>query len=406
MDVIDFDKPEESNVDFLEGMEAPLGAADFVAKRVETPSGASKLPENIPQDSNPPKSPEDSKDLSPEQQLLDTVESRVKEGKRIVVVTDYDKTAAGDDARIDTEFKQASADIISNGGYVIFNSSRDVEDLKEKVRIDGARLIGLLGDQTLDENGKTHINERFRPYQSQQTGVLKEVRERFIAEQLGRSVEVTDQPNIDLGTPEGPSINMQRKGCNEEYPEGINLTLALSNLPPEAQEKYENALRGYYNEAFDRQTASMTPNDKEAFRKLCDFRLRKGMTSEKKQTLDVEIRPASQITKARTALQLLRRPDDPKRQDGFRDYPWSDELIVLGDDPDQDGPSMRAIKTARRFTKGKLGGYGVLAERSQEEERLTRGVNVVVDGMHGIADLMTKIANKVRAHSSPQPSTA
>lgn len=99
----------------------------------------------------------------------------------------------------------------------------------------------------------------------------------------------------------------------------------------------------------------------------------------------------------------MRKPDDPKRQDGFKDYPSSDELIVLGDDPDQDGPPMRAVNTARVLSAGKVGGVGVLAERFHEEERQTRGVNVRAGGVSGATDIMEKIAEIIRQqHPSTQ----
>ncbi|MEK7559602.1 MAG: hypothetical protein AAB521_04820 [Patescibacteria group bacterium] len=409
MDVIDFDKPEKSNVDFLEGMDgAPPGAENWIAPRpakVESPSGASQSLEKVAQSSNAPQSPEDLQNLTPEEKVLKEVDKYLEEGRDFGIAADYDKTIADDSAKINPEIRQAFIDMIASGREVVIISSRGAGDVVKKVGIPGVSVIGTLGWETLDKNGKSHINEKFKPYQPQITGILRDVRERFLKEQLGRPIEVSNDPNIELDTPEGQGINLQRKGYNEEYPEGINLTLALSNLPPEAQERYGKALELYYNEAFSKQAALMSAKDQAALKELCGFKLRDGMTSDGKKTFDVEIRPTSQISKSKALIQLMRESEDPKRQAHFKDMPFHANWIYAGDHAEQDGPVMRAGHTADSLSQGKRGIFGIWSKPPNEEERAVRGVDAVVDGVTGNAKLMTEIASKVKQHSSSEQSS-
>lgn len=402
MDVIDFDKPDENKVDFFEGIGPSEADANFkISPRVESPGGSNPSPQEATQNPVVSQSPEDSKDLSPEGKVLETVNKYLNEGKAFGIAADFDENIARG-GTIDPEIRQAFIDMVASGKEVVIISSRGAKDVAERVSIPGVSIIGTLGWETLDKNGQSHINERFRPFQPQITGILRDVRGRFLTEQLGKPTEVADEPNIELRTPEGQGINLQRKGYNDEYPEGINLTLALSLLPKEAQTKYGEVLKGYYDEAFDKYTASMPKEDKATLRELCGFQFRDGQTSDGKQTHDVEIRPTSQTAKSKAMIQLMREEGDPKREANFGDMPYHSNWIYSGDSADQDGHAMRVGHSADFLSHGKRKMLDIWSKPLHEEGRPVRGVDVVVDGVNENAGLMTKIADMIKQRPSTQ----
>lgn len=354
-----------------------------------------KAPERDAENISTSQSSENSNYLSPEQKVLNTVDNYLEEGKDFGIAADFDENIARD-GTIDPEIRQAFIDMVAAGKDVVIISSRGARDVARRVNVAGVSIVGTLGWETLDEGGQSQINERFKPFQPQITGILRDIREKFLTEQLGRPTDVADEPNIELETPEGKSINLQRKGNNEEYPEGINSTWALSLLSKEAQDRYKEALNMYYNEAFGKHTASMSEEDKYTLKELCGFQLREGKTSDGIQTLDVEIRPASQIAKSKAIIQLMREESDPKRQANFAGMPYHPAWIYSGDSAEQDGPPMRAGHSADAFTRGKREMFGIWTKPLHEEERAVRGVDVVVDGVTGNAKLMTEIAKKIK----------
>ena len=164
-------------------------------------------------------------------------------------------------------------------------------------------------------------------------------------------------------------------------------------------------LKQYYDEAFTKHTASMTEKDLEALRELCGFQIREGKGSDGAQTLDVEIRPTSQIAKSKAMIQLMRESGDPKRQKHFEDMPYHSAWVYSGDHTEQDGPVMRAGHSTDFLSHGKRKMLGIWSKPFHEEERPVRGVDVVVDGVAGNAKLMTEIAKKIKQYPSVQVPT-
>lgn len=400
MNIINFDKPDENIVDFFAEVRVPEDARRWEApSRVESAGVLGEAsPKNVAEKPDTSRSPEDSKDLVPEQRIFNTVDSYLKEGRDFGIAADFDENIARS-GTIDPEIRQAFIDMIVNGTEVVIISSRGAKDIAQRVDIPGVSIVGTLGWETLDKNGQSRINEKFKPFQSQITGILRDVRERFLTEQLNRSTEVADEPNIELETPDGKSINLQRKGYNEEYPEGINSTWALSLLSHEAQDKYKEALKGYYQEAFDKYAASMTEKDKITLKALCGFQLREGKTSDGLQTLDVEIRPTSQITKSKAMIQLMRDTGDPKRQRNFEGMPYHPAWIYSGDHVEQDGRPMRAGHTADFLSGGKRKMLGIWTKPLHEEEKAVSGVDVIVNGVAGNAKIIIEIARRIEQQS-------
>lgn len=283
--------------------------------------------------------------------------------------------------------------MIGSGFDVVIISSRGARDIARLVGIPGVYVIGSLGWETLDNQGISHIHPRFQPYGQQITGILREVRERLLTEQLHASTSLQDAPNNEFFTPEGGKVILQRKGYNDEYPEGINATWVLNLVDPNARKTYRTFLTNYYNQAFEKYAPKTQQTERERLKKMCDLVERLGQTPEGLSTLDVEIRPTSQNSKARAMIQLMRHADDPKRGTHFRGMPFHNFWVYSGDSFIQDGPPMRAGHAAMVLTHGKRGVLGIWSKPPYEQQRLLRGVNVVVDGVSGNAELMLEIAD-------------
>ena len=76
--------------------------------------------------------------------------------------------------------------------------------------------------------------------------------------------------------------------------------------------------------------------------------------------------------------------------------------FTSGDHAEEDGPPMRAGHTADSLSDGKREMLGIWSKPLHEEEREVRGVDVVVDGVAGNAELMTEIAKKIKQYPSVQ----
>lgn len=305
------------------------------------------------------------------------------------------------DSYIDPIARQAFVDMHEAGKDGAIISSRGARDVARIIDVPGISIIGTLGWETFvaDENdptrGVSHIHPRFRPYQTQITGILGDIRQRFFVEQLGMAPEVEDEPNVELPTPDGGVIILQRKGFNGEYPEGINLTWALNLVHPDARDQYKEALARYYQEAYDLHTQGLDEAGKAKLKELSGLMIRAGTTNEGLPTLDVEIRPVSQGAKAIAMLQLMREPGDPKRLESFQHMPYHATWIYSGDHAQQDGPVMRAGHTAYSLSNGKRGVIGVWAKPQHEGYHNVRGADVVVTGVTGNAELLRDIATLV-----------
>lgn len=398
MGTINFEKPEESGVDFaVENGGTPPGVAEWTAPTQikETTLGgiAEPLQKNPAQKSDIQSTPEKQKE-----QYLERVKGLLARNEDFGIAVDYDDNIA-QHGEINPIARQALIDMVTAGKKVVVVSSRGAKDVAQRVDIPGISIVGTLGWETLDENGQSRIHSRFKPFSSQITGILKDVRERFFTEQLHMSIEIADEPNTRLAISEGSSINLQRKGYNEEYPEGINSTWALTELKAETQIKYQKILEEYYHEAFDKYTASLSDIDKIKLQELCSFMLRAGKNPDGLPTLDVEIRPKSQIAKAIAIIQLMREQQDPKRQENFANMPYSPNWIFSGDTLTQDAPPMRAGNTANALTKGKRSMIGVWSRPSHLELQNARGVDFTVDGVAANAELLKDTAKLIQQSS-------
>ncbi len=348
-------------------------------------------------------------ETSPRQLFLSSVENLLRTGADFGIAADFDQNISrvgssnGLDPRdsyIDPIVRQAFMDMQTAGKDVVIISSRGARDIARIVDIPGIGIVGTLGWETLDTKGASHIHPRFHLFQPQITGILQEVRERFFEEQLHRSTEIADEPNTELETPEGGRIILQRKGYNPEYPEGINSTWALNLVSLEARENYQQALKQYYQEAFNKYANTFDKADRTKLKEMCGLMIRAGKTTDGLPTLDVEIRPTSQGAKAKAMIQLMREPIDPKRQVHFKDMPYHNFWIYSGDHPKQDGPPMRAGHTAYKFTRGKRGVLGIWSKPAHEQEQPIRGVDVVVDSVSGNAELMKDAAALITRYAT------
>lgn len=343
---------------------------------------------------------------TPREQYLERVRTLVQNHASLGIAADYDHNISKQgpshgrdprDSTVNPDIHQAFSDMIQAGTDVVIVSSRGARDIARIVNIPGISIVGSLGWETLDRNGESHIHPRFKPFEPQITGILQEVRERFFAEQLGRSPDIVDEPNTELATPSGDTIILQRKGYNSEYPEGINATWSLSLLPEEKRATYKTALERYYVEAFNKFTADWNKSDKATLREMCNFMLQQGKTADGIPTLDVEIRPASQGAKAKAIVQLMREPDDPKRQEHFMAMPSHAYWIYSGDHDVQDSAPMRAGRTAHKLSQGKRDVIGIWSKPSHQEEKEVRGVDVIVNSVAGNAALMKETAAIIAA---------
>lgn len=340
-------------------------------------------------------------EVSSRQRFIDNVETLLKNGGDVGVAADFDQNISRGglskgldprDREIDPVVRQAFMDMREAGKDVVIISSRGAKDVARILNIPGIVVVGTLGWETLDAKGVSHIHPRFRTFQPQITGILKDIRERFFSEQLHMSTAIVNEPSNELATPEGGKIILQRKGYNDEYPEGINSTWALNLVDEGARDKYQDALKQYYSEAFAKYSGSMNESDRAKLQEMCGLMIRVGKTAEGLPTLDVEIRPTSQGAKANAMLQLMRENVDPKRQEHFKDMPYHPFWIYSGDHAVQDSAPMRAGHTASYLTRNKRGVLGVWSKPPHEEERPVRGVDVVVDGVSGNAQLMKETA--------------
>ncbi len=340
------------------------------------------------------------------QQYVDTIQRFVATKTDFGIAADYDHNISKPgpsreldprDSTVNPDIRQAFSDMIQAGKEVVIISSRGARDIARIVNVPGVSIVGSLGWETLDADGISHIHPRFKPFEPQITGILKDVRERFFTKQLGIPTDIVNEPNTELTTPDGGTVILQRKGYNEEYPEGINATYSLNLVSEEARETYKKTLEQYYNEAFAKYAHPLNKADKARLKEMCDFKLYPGKTADGLPTLDVEIRPTSQGAKANALMQLMREPHDPKRQAHFAGMPHHQFWIYSGDHDVQDSAAMRAGHTAHQLTKGKRGVVGIWTKPSHQEAKEVRGVDIVVNSVAGNAELMQKTAAIIAA---------
>lgn len=348
-----------------------------------------------------------------QEQFLGNVEALLQQGVRIGVAADFDGnisvegSTGGLDPRessVDPRIRQAFQSIIESGHDVIIISSRGAQDVATRVGLESTTsrgtfsAVGTLGWETRDPEGKSHIHEQFAPYKDHITTILRSVREQFIRnnvepDQQEAVLAMAMEPNMVIPTPFGEVILQPKGYTNEEgYPEGINHTWALNMVPPEQQAQFAEALTQYYEDAFANvaSAALLTSEQRHKLDQLCGFVKREGVSMNGKPLLDIEIRPRSQGAKAHAGLQLLRSDG---REQYMTNMPRNQILIYSGDHIDQDWPVGRAGHLADRLTHGQAGIINVWTRQHQEEPgNDTRGIDIVVDGVNGNAQLLTRLA--------------
>jgi len=324
--------------------------------------------------------------------FLEKVETLLKKGGDVAVAADFDENISRPgpsngrdprDSQVDPIMRQAMRDVLDTGRDVVIVSSRGARDVARIAGLPGLSVVGTLGWETLDKEGNSHIHPQFRPFKRQITGILREVRERFLREHLHRKRAFIAKPNTELVAADGGVIILQSKGYNEEYPEGINATWALSMLDDEVKQTYRNALEQYYNEAFTNYAEPLSEEERATLQELCGFMIRAGQTAEGVPTFDVEIRPTSQGAKALAVEELMKRSDDPTRLESFTGMPSHAVWIFSGDHIEQDFPVMQLE-----------GVMGVWSKSPHDRGKpVPEGVAIVVDSVSGNAALTTEIAS-------------
>ncbi len=307
---------------------------------------------------------------------------------------------------IDPVARQAFHDMRDAGKDVVIISSRGARDIARIVDVPGISIVGSLGWETFvtDKNdsarGISHIHPLYKPYQSQITSILGDVRKKFLEQELGIApAEIETEPNLKFTTADGGIVVVQRKGFNPEYPEGINLTWNLNQVSANARARYRMALEKHYRDAFAKYSEGLNENESARLKELCSIIFREGKTSNDVSTFDVEVRPISQGAKAKAIIQLMRDPTDPKRLECFQHMSYHSIWIYSGDQAQQDGPPMRAGHTAYALTHGKRGVIGVWSKPLDEPYRDIRGVDITVAGVAGNIALLADMAKLLRQGS-------
>lgn len=335
------------------------------------------------------------------EEFLRSLDALVLGGKDVGVAADFDQNiskigASGGmdprDVQVDPGARQSLIAIRDSGRDVVIISSRGARDIARIVDIPGVAIVGSQGWETFiaDANnpteGKSLIHRQFDPFSTQITGILGEVRS-HLSHELGLPSEVGEEPNLELPTTDGKII-LQRKGYNDQYPEGISLTWNLNQIAPEKRQKYIDLLKKYYEEAFDKYS-NLPGVDKEKLASLCGEDI---LSENDGKLLSFQIKPTYQASKSKALIQLMREPGDPKRPENFRHMPYHPYWIYSGDNAQQDVPVMRAGHSASAFSLQKRGLLGVWSKPDSEEYTQPRGVDVTVSGVAGNAAILGEIA--------------
>lgn len=315
----------------------------------------------------------------------------MKEGGDVAIAADFDENISRPgksngldprDSQVDPVIRQAMQDIVGTGRDVVIVSSRGARDVAHIAGIPGISVIGTLGWETVDTDGNSHIHPQFRPFQRHITGILHDVRQRFFTEQLHRDTDIAAEPNSELMTPSGERIILQRKGYNDEFPEGINATWSMSMIDEQERAQYKEVLEQYYNDAFEKYAAELHAVERTKLQELCGFRIRVGQTALGVSTFDVEIRPTAQEAKAIAVAELMKKHDESSRLENFRDMPSHANWIFSGDHMEQDIPVMQLD-----------GVMGVWSRSPHDKGKpVPEGVDIVVESVSGNAGLMKDIA--------------
>jgi hypothetical protein len=347
-------------------------------------------------------------------QFLRAFETMLKENIDFGIAADFDQNISREgksqaldpcNSYIDPVARQAFQDIRERGKDVVIISSRGARDIARIIDIPGINIIGSLGWETFaaykdnPTRGVSHIHPLYKPYRTQITSILRDVRKEFLEQELGLTPEETEtEPNLRLIMPDDGIIVIQRKGFNSEYPEGINLTWNLNQVSTNARAKYRVALEKFYYAAFAKYSEGLNENDRTKLMELCSIILREGKLSNGITTLDVEVRPIAQGAKAKAMIQLMRESTDQKRLESFQNIPYHPIWIYSGDHIQQDGPPMRAGHTAYVLTQGRRGTIGIWSQPLDEPYRDIRGVDITVNGVAENAALLADMAELIKAY--------
>lgn len=351
---------------------------------------------------------------SDETKFLEQVKNLIETETDIGIAADFDGNitrvppgSKGLDPRegyVDPEILKAYKKIRQAGVDIVIISSRGARDIARLVNLPSVTIIGSLGwetfiaDEKKPSEGISMIHQQFVPFREQITNILQEIRTRFMKEQLNLNVIRPDEPTAAFETKPGERIFLQIKGNNDEYAEGINHTWSLSM--DSDRDIHRKALERYYKEAFTKYSKGMELAEMEKLEKLCGLKLREGKSVSGDPTLDVEIRPISEQSKAKALIQLMREPGDPYRQNHFhREIPYHTHWIYSGDDRVQDGAVMRAGHLADSLTDHRRGILGVLTAHPTENQTV-RGVDLGIGDVDANAHLHRKLADLFMQHKS------
>lgn len=354
-----------------------------------------------------------------EKEVLQRFEQALKEGKQILLATDFDKTISQDglskgedprDSQVNPQI-QASLQALQKAGVdIAVISARSARKIAEIVTIPGLAIVGTLGWETFhaDEQnptkGVSEIHESFTPYREQLTSVLGEVRKRFLSEDLGVDTKAEDEIELEYKTPSGQTIVLERKGVNDQYSEGIYHSYNFNQVSVAERVALVSQLRQHYQEVYRNLAERYPPDNPENETFLQSFQQMSGIvpkdnTPEMEGRYSFDIGPLSQQTKSHAIIEFMRQPDDPKRDAYFSHLPGGYETIFYaGDDNVQDGKAFHAGRLAQRLTQGRRDSVGVWVNQGDvyQPKEVSEYQVMGVAGNAALLGKMTEIATNLQ----------
>ncbi len=328
---------------------------------------------------------------SDKQDILNFIEQLLINNEKIILVLDFDQTISLDglskgedprDSQIDPVVKDALIRIKKSEVDVAILSARSGQKIVEIIQIPDTIIVGTLGWETYTL-GVSFVSEHFLAFKDQITKILKHIRESFSKKKwVGSEIEI----EIDLG--KDGKIILERKAVSNLYPEGIMHNYNLNMVNPEKRADLVDLLSKYYFEVID--SLKETPEFINELKRKCGL-IPDDHSPEKEGWYSFQIGPISQQAKAHGLIQLMREPNDPKRESYFKNLPGGFTHLIYFGDSNFDIAAMQAGHNEESLTKGYIDLTGVLIEEGEEAVKKELA-DFKIRGVSANAQLLDEIA--------------